>query len=311
MSLRSLAHAQPPVEKKEFGGGGPLAEGRARRRYIKWGSLGEQELIETANRIILEKGIRSMRQMKADDNSMFRAIRERGLDGKVSLFKGNGAGTNPLEPAASGAPEAGAEAPQIETPPGKEAGGREAGGRAPGAHPGLSQAEVAELAQLVIDEGKLSGMEELSIIDPEIAGALKALKAEGLIVFATDEAGPAGGQEPGGVKKQAPAEISEEEMFRRICEECFRVSGGNPFLGTRRGTIPKLQSSIKRKLTGPQHRVFKKCWDRMEAEGAIVYNTNKSAASLDLYCEPRTEGLKEALRWASGQCASPGQNAQV
>lgn len=290
MNVYSHAHAEEAAAAKaDFAKREPLAEGPVKRRYIRWSTLGEGEFLETVNRIVREKGIRSMRQMKGEDSSMFKAVRERGLEGKVSFPNGKAAAPGPGQDVEA------ADAPGKQDPP--KAPGEDGSKGVP-----LTAQEIAQLAQMVVDEGGLRGMEELELLDPEIAGAVRGHGIGGLLVFAPQESPPVPEEAGNGGRRQENGAITEEEMFRRICAECFRVCGGNAFLGARRGTIPKLQGTLKRKLAGAEHRMFKRCWDRMEAEGAIMYNSNKSAASLNLYCEPRTESLRAALLWAASEC---------
>jgi hypothetical protein len=107
-------------------------------------------------------------------------------------------------------------------------------------------------------------------------------------------------------------QVEDGMMYRIICAECFRMGNGHPFVGSHRSTVPKLQSGLHRRLGGPQHRVFEKCWERMAVEGAIVYNTNRSAASLNPFAGVRDPDLRKALEWAVGEqvAATPEWNAR-
>lgn len=301
MDRHSFAAA--PRRKPESGPTGfrlaePISEPPQKRRYIKWGSMGDAEFLEAAQRIVDEKGIRSMNHMKKTDNSMFRAVKERGLEGKVRFVNGS--------------PHAGLEAApktNVASKNGKGADGRviEAKEPEPCKAPVavLCREDARELAQLVIDEGSLASFEELAFLEPEISQAAQSAGAVPDLVFAVPRAPPERTCDAPGEDRPQPGsnarQTSESEMYRMILSECFRIGGANPFMGNRRGTIPVLQANLNRRLSGPEHKLFRKCWDRMAAEGAIAFNTNRTAASLDVRSSPRTPELREALEWAARQ----------
>ncbi|MEW6721642.1 MAG: hypothetical protein AB1324_00100 [Candidatus Micrarchaeota archaeon] len=158
----------------------------------------------------------------------------------------------------------------------------------------FTHGEALQLAQAVVNEKKLSGPEELRKADREVhdLAAETGALAE-LVFFGERNSGDGGSGRP------APRPDAEGEMFRRICSECFRMSGGNPFVGGRRATVEQLRSAITKRLKGREHKLFDKCWSRMAAEGAIVFNSNSTAASLNPFAEGVRDGrIKEALRWA-------------
>lgn len=96
--------------------------------------------------------------------------------------------------------------------------------------------------------------------------------------------------------------IGEKSMYMLICACCFKVGTPFPVLAGKKATVQELQAPVQRKLIGLDggiNRLFQKCWAKMSAEGAIGFNTNKSAASLNLTARVRDYEVGEALRWAS------------
>ncbi len=182
----------------------------------------------------------------------------------------------------------------------------------------LPKEDIAFLAQAAVDEWGLTRISELAEIDPELAGAAEYAGVAASLRFRANGANGsrlAGGsavadsdepvaaiQDSGLAGRADNCETSEEEaMFRRICTECFRIGTGSPFIGGCRSTLPKLQSGLNRRLNGREHKLFRKCWDRMAAEGAIVFNSNRSAASLNPYTAIRDPVLRGALDWAAAE----------
>ncbi|HSB47862.1 MAG TPA: hypothetical protein VLD37_07660 [Candidatus Bilamarchaeum sp.] len=276
----------------------PIAEPPQKRRYIKWSTLDEAAFMETVRAIVAEKGIRSMGDMKQKDNSMFRAVKERGLEDRVK-FSGNS-----VQKAATSRPDIRLARENVEA---KDSGGSKA------PEPVLCRDEARELAQLFIDEGSLESFAELEILEPEISHAAASAGAIPLLVFAKPKEKPEAHCAPPEEKTEA-RRLGEDDMYRRIMKECFRMGTGSPYVGSVRCTIPRLKSAMNRKLSGPDHRLFKKCWDRMAAEGVIVYNTNCSAASIDTAPEKlRDEKLAAALAWAVSEQvkACPGWRGAV
>ena len=159
----------------------------------------------------------------------------------------------------------------------------------------FTREEARQFAQSVVDEKALKGPDELRRADREVYDLAAETGALGSLVFAAGGAKQAGGR----------PEPDEQAMYKRICSECFRMSNGNPYVGSRRATIEQLRSAISKRLKGKEHKLFDKCWSRMAAEGAIIYNSNSTAASLDPFAEGvRDPQVREALRWAIGEQAS-------
>ncbi|MFN7991536.1 MAG: hypothetical protein U0R44_05240 [Candidatus Micrarchaeia archaeon] len=267
-----------------------------RKKYRSWKNKTDDEIVEMADAFIAENKIRSRSMLWAVDAGLADRLRKRGLWDRIS-FTGAGPNMRPqrrAEKSAAGGMQGQAEQPAVEK-----------------SEPICSE-DIVFLAQSAIDDAGLSSLDELEILDPEICGLVRERGLCGSLRFRSAlpaEEGPA---------EAAPAllglraeelrksdlrglELGEREMFGLILAECFRLGTGGPYIGNSRCTVPKLQSNMNRKLGGPQHRVFRKCWDRMVAEGVIVYNQNSSAASLDIDARIRDGALREAVGWAIGQ----------
>ncbi len=187
--------------------------------------------------------------------------------------------------------------------------------------------EAVFLAQSAIDEMGISTLEELGGLDPEMHAIVVETGAAGSLSFPKrpeggerrdgngGEAAERGADEAPPARSEPRGVAEEERMFKLILTEAFGLGTSNPAIGSHRETVQSLQAGLKRKLKGPaQQRLFKRCWGRMEAEGMITYNSNKTAASLDLSVRPDGGGgLSSALSSATGaQCAvSPEWRAML
>lgn len=311
----------------------PIAEGPegqcvgTGRKYRSWMRMDDAELLSVVNRAVLENGITGRKMLREFDSGMASRLSVRGLWNRVEYCKKDGA-RKECRPDAAAPEEAGpeAKAPAVAGESSES--------------PALGVDEIVFLAQSAINDGGLSSMEELSIIDPELHGAVVEAGAEARLAFPIMVELPSVADDDGeisGVKTACPAgngqhdaagpgerngdrgpgsgnglgdgkngdgrahAMDEESMYRRICSECFRIGGANAFIGGSRTTIPKLQSAMHRKLGGPEHKLFRKCWDRMAAEGAIAFNSNSTAASLNPYADVRDGKLRSALLWAAAE----------
>ncbi len=310
-----------PRQARAFCGRGALSEalrdGRAaeaakpKRRYRSWKSKSDDEVVGIAQEVIDRNSVSCRTKLWESDAGLADRLRERGLWSRVRFCGGNG------KAGCGGSADHG---PAPATTPAKEAEPAEESCRPP-AEP-FSKDDVVFLAQSAIDEIGISGMGELARLDAELHLLVAEAGVQGRLRFAAekdDGAGEAGGT-PGKGPEGADCQLlglsaeqlrkadlhgrdtGEEEMFRLIFAECFRVGTGNPYLGSMRGTIPKLQSNMNRKLSGRQHRLFRKCWARMESEGVISYNHNRTAASVDIGGRGlKDAGLARALSWASAE----------
>ncbi len=171
----------------------------------------------------------------------------------------------------------------------------------------LKEAELLGMGKEAIAAFGLADMAGMREAFPELHDALAEAGLGARLSFgAKRTAGSGEGKRPEDMdaeelRKLDPAHLDERAMYRLICAECFRMGSGSPYVGSRRGTVPKLQSNMNRKLGGPQHKLFKKCWERMVSEGAIAYNTNSSAASVEPLAAVRTPEIRDALGWAIRQ----------
>ncbi len=326
-----------PRPAQAFRGRGALSEalrdGRAaveekpKRRYRSWKTKSDDEVAGIAQEVIDRHAVSCRTRLWEVDAGLADRLRERGLWGKIR-FCGTGNGKN--RAATAEHVPAPAKAPAKEAEPAEER-------CRPPAEP-FSRDEVVFLAQSAIDEIGISGMGELARLDAELHNLVAESGVQERLRFAPAEKANGSTEEstvggavcsPGGNGAGGPAgkgpegadgrllglsaeqlrkadlhgrETGEEEMFRLIFAECFRVGTGNPYLGSMRGTIPKLQSNMNRRLSGRQHRLFRKCWARMESESVITYNHNRTAASVDIGTRGlREAGLVRALSWASAE----------
>ncbi len=312
-----------PRQARAFRGRGALSEalrdGRAaeaakpKRRYRSWKSKSDDEVVGIAQEAIERNSVSCRTKLWEVDAGLADRLRERGLWDRVRFCRGNGKADN----GGSGDGPLQAKAPAKEAEPAGEP-------CRPPAEP-FSKDDVVFLAQSAIDEIGISGMGELARLDSELHLLVADAGVQGRLRFAEEkEDGARGKDETGGAQGKGPEgadgqllrlsaeqlrkadlhgrETGEEEMFRLIFAESFRVGTGNPYLGSMRGTIPKLQSNMNRKLSGRQHRLFRKCWARMESEGVISYNHNRTAASIDIGSRGlKDAGLARALSWASAE----------
>jgi len=186
--------------------------------------------------------------------------------------------------------------------------GRESTGKDNGNTPAkveLTGEELVEYAQLLIDEGMLSSMEQLRFVDKEVhqsvldAGIVSKLRfiSENEMIDGVAEISiPTAGGNGGNGKA-----LSDGEMYRRICSECFGIGAGTQYVGGRKTSVHKLQAGILRMLKGMDHKLFRKCWDRMISQGAIDLDRQRDTASLIPSAPVRDEKLKGALEWAHRQ----------
>jgi hypothetical protein len=196
----------------------------------------------------------------------------------------------------------------------KDANNGQFGGRSPlldmckheATAPGLfSKEEWREMAQMIIDEKGLRSGDEFARFDWELySGALAAGVVSSLKFRENAEAGalPMTAMVPEELRKASlkGAEIDNCTMFKLIMVECFHIGTGRPVVGVHRTTqTATLQNTMNRKLSGPQHREFKRCWSRMVSEGVIQMTKDKNAAHLNVtfdgICDMQ---LKKAVTWA-------------
>ncbi len=258
----------------------PLAE-PITRKYRSWMRMGDDEVVAIVNTFVKENGVENRTQLWKADAGMADRIKKRGLWDRIEFGRKNGAGNG-------------------------QGGG--AGSIAPAAGPaGFSRDDIVFLAQSAIDEMEVASLDELGRLDAEMHALVVETGAAGSLSFAR----PAG-EAAGGTDGMRPYEgrrlMDEEAMYRLILSEGFGMGCANAALGSHRETIQKLQCGLKRKLKGPaQQRLFKRCWGRMEAEGAIAYNSNRTAASLDPSVrKPSDPALATALSWAFSEQAKVG-----
>lgn len=308
----------------------PIEEGLSgrceapKRKYRSWMNMGDDELLSVASRTARENGLTGRKMLREFDSGLASRLSARGLWARVEYG------------AKDGAKHETEKRPKPENRPEHGTGNSPKPGNAleplkPGGQEYCAD-EIVFLAQSAIQDGGLSCMDELAIIDPELHGAVVGAGAEARLVFPVmiempaiadddcqsaglcealggrngrgDNGNGSGFRESAGRDEKARA-IDEEAMYRMICRECFRVGGASPFVGGCRTTIPKLQSAMHRKLGGHEHKLFRKCWDRMAAEGAIAFNSNSTAASLNPHADVRDGKLRSALEWAAGEQRRP------
>ena len=286
---------RPETEEREgFSNRLVLLEGAAgKRRYRSWKSMSDDDMVKAAQRVIDEGKVPCKTRLWDVDAGLADRLRKRGLWGRVSFWK-EGA-QPPAEPARS----------EVKSEPVARKEEKPAAS-------GWEKGDVMFLAQSAIEERGIHEPAGLEMLDPD----LYALAAEHGVLAELRFVEKAGAEEDGskagellrlgaGQVRKAPLkglELCEEEVYRLILAECFRIGTGGPYMNGVRGTIPKLQSNINRKMSGPQHKMFRKCWDRMASEGVISYNQNSSAASVSLAVhEVRDESLASALAWASAE----------
>ncbi len=300
LEVRTVAAAESSVRLKAELKAEPLSEPPRGRRYRSWMGMGDEEVVAAVNAFVRENGIPNRTRLWKEDAGMADRVRKRGLWERIEFA---GKAERPKDGRA-GKADAG------EIPPEAGACARAKEARAPA---GFSREEAATLAQSTIDELEMSSLGELERLDPEMHAIVMETGAADLLSFA--ETGPPhsgknGAVHPGeeGDKPKTDELRAEESMYRLILSECFGLGSANPALGSRRGTIQSLQCGIKRKLKGPaDQRRFKKCWGRMEAEGLIAYNSNRTAASLDLSARsPGDSSLRCALVAAMSEQAGLG-----
>jgi hypothetical protein len=265
------------------------------RKFRSWMGMGDDQIVAIVNAFVLENRVPSMRKLWELDAGMADRVRARGLWKRLGFCDGQGAKARAQAWRRPGA-ETRAGSGKAEADERKE--------EAPASEP-LSKEDILFLAQSAIDDAGLSSAEELAVLDPELFEAAKAAGADGMLSYVKTERGRApgaggagsGSMDGEGAQKRAAA-MDEEMMYRTICTECFRMGTGSPYICGFRTTVQKLQSNMHRKLGGPRHRMFRKCWDRMVAEGAITYNSNATAASINPSAEVRDTALRNALHWA-------------
>ncbi len=178
---------------------------------------------------------------------------------------------------------------------------------------GFTREDVVFLAQSAIDEMAIGSLGELARLDTEMHALVMETGAAVALRFpAPPDRGSAEEERPRERKEANGKAEGEEEMYRLILSDGFGMGGASPAIGSHRETIQKLQSRLKRKLKGPaQQRLFKRCWSRMEAEGAIAYNSNRTAASLDPSVRnPSDPVLTSALSWAFANHGKVGSGWQ-
>ncbi|NYZ73778.1 hypothetical protein H0O00_01420 [Candidatus Micrarchaeota archaeon] len=176
----------------------------------------------------------------------------------------------------------------------------------------LTREEIVEYAQMTITENKLRSMEQLGFADPDITKLVLEIGAGSELRFISEdenmgaaEPGAAAGKKDGangnghGARKENA--LSEGGMYRKICAECFGIGTATRYVGGKKGSVKRLQSSINRRLQGPLYKLFRKCWDQMVSEGAIDLDRNRDSASLIPSALVRDEKLKGVLDWAQKQ----------
>jgi hypothetical protein len=326
-ALRGPLQEAPAPRPDE--GNRSAGEGRPRRRYRSWKAKSDDEVVAIARDVVRDNGVTSKTMLWKVDAGLADRIRERGLWERVGFLpkgvnreracaKASGGGDAPGN---GGSSQAGGGGPaQLN------------GGKAPDCPAAWEKDDVVFLAQSLIDEMRIADAAELGRLDPELHALIEELGAGAGLGFHPEpparraDDGPAGAPPEGVVPMQSMsaeqlrkadlhgAAISEEMAYRLILADCFRLGTANPFIGGVRATVPKLQGNINRRLNGPQHKTFRKCWDRMVAEGVVAHNSNGSAASVDPDPAPVRDGaLRSALAWALSEQSkvSPEWRAKI
>ena len=295
------------------------ALGLSVRKFRSWKGMGNGEFLEAVNAFARKEGIASMNGLWNADAGMADRVRARGLEGSVHFCVNGNAGRAARPEGRAGKSAAVAAKPmpapaEADAAPAADGAGQESAGEETGRPaaeaPVLEDADVIALAQEAIGELGLHSREDLRAAFGELFAEAETRGLWDALDFPGGEEADA--SEKPGLPRRASAEemrkaplrelsLDERAMYRLICADCFRVGAGSPYVGGCRATLEKLQSNLVRRLSGPQHRLLRKCWDRMVAEGAIVYNSSGTAASLDPTAGVSDRELGQALAWASAQ----------
>jgi hypothetical protein len=307
------------IKKRGLGGMTGLRVQRCR----KWKDKSDDELAGIVNDFVGKNRIRTKRALWDADAGLADRVRERGLWDRIAFHEGSAHET-------AVARRTGCQAKKDGDGAGRkpDAGGPAALDARPAAvekqDKGIwTEDEITFLAQSMIDEMEIADMGELETFDGELHRMVVDMGLEGKLGFhERKESGDAqrpdavegAGEGVAGCRAALSAGASAEQvrklglqengfdeglMFRLICAECFRMGSAAPFVGGRRTTLEKLRSGLQRKLSGRQQRLFRRCWDRMASEGAISFNSNRTAASLNPLLSQLGEGpLRDAIAWA-------------
>src|SRR5271157_1110804 len=277
-----------------------------RRKNRSWKTMGDDEVAGAINAFIAERGITSMHGLRDQNDYMAVLVGKRGIRDMIVFCPG---GRNK-------APQSiGMEPLSLDAEADTKAG---AGGPVPSKSDSrLDDGEIIALAQEAIRE---LGLQDLECLRRDFGELHEIVVSRGLaqsIVFegaalgkidATQEALPKPRErlEPASLSPERlrkmdidELEISRESMYILICACCFKVGTPFPVLSGMKAAMPDLQAQIQRKLNGSQNRLLRRCWGKMIAEGAIGFNSNSSAASLNLTARVRDPELEKALGWAS------------
>jgi hypothetical protein len=166
---------------------------------------------------------------------------------------------------------------------------------------------LLEWAQALVDEEGLTRPKELKNSD---RGTFLALAQRNLLraVNYAVEGRPPKPPLPGGLTaeelraaKLSEWKVTEEQMFRLICVECFRLATAKPMIGQAYAPLVSLQGNLLRKLNGSRlHQLlFNKCWDKMVRAGAILTKKCGDVCSLNPHpIEVDDEPIRWAVKWA-------------
>jgi hypothetical protein len=95
--------------------------------------------------------------------------------------------------------------------------------------------------------------------------------------------------------------ITELQMYRLICIECFRLASAKPMINEGYGPIQQLMHNMTNKLKGDRelHMLFEHCWDNMVRAGAINVLKGGDTASINPHTQEITDQeIREAVDWA-------------
>ncbi len=284
------------------------------RKFRSWMRMSDDEVLIIVNEFVGRNGLSGMRALWDADSGMADRVRDRGLEGRVKFCNRAAYSAMPAGKVREKRPETENQVPYATPVPDHPQPESESRAEAhPQAPPALEDREIASLAQDAIGEFGLSSPADLKAAFPELYDEMESRKLWSSVGFTketAEEEGRLGGfglADSAEAVRKAGAErahADERSMFMLICAECFRVGTANPYIGGFRSTLQKLHSGISRRLGGPAHKAFRKCWDRMAAEGAITFNSNSTAASLNMDACVRDKNLREALEWAKAEQAS-------